>query len=105
MKAKDYAAKFGPDIYSDDQSVSMKATSQLLIELYKEVQNICDVRHVKFDRGILPIVREQNSKWNAVCRILEKEYGRALLKEDGYIDFLNYKIPGIKAKALNLQSL
>lgn len=95
-KAKEYYELYKLDLMDDDKAV--KAISDLIGDLNKEVKELQELRHVQFDRGMLPILKEINQKWNAIVRLFQKEYGAAPIKADGFKIFWLEKMPELKGK-------
>ena len=69
---------------------------ELLVQLLKEGEDLKQKRHVKFDRGFIPICKELNQKWNVIVDLVEKEMGMEVLKPNTYRYFLFLKIPGME---------
>lgn len=65
----------------------------MLVEMMREMMDICKVRNVKFDRGAVAVTKEMNDKWNKIATLFEKEYGRPILNHDGFIAFLKHEMP------------
>ena len=89
MKASDYFEKYKERITTQD------GVSDLFIEMSKEVGEIAKERKALTDSASRAIVQEINQKWNALCRMFEKEYGRPVLKRNGFLDFWKSKIPNL----------
>ena len=75
MKAKEYYELYKFDLMSEKDDKVLKAISDLVHDFNKEVTELREIRHVKFDRGMIPILKEMNQKWNAIVRLFQKEYG------------------------------
>lgn len=92
MKAKEYFEKY----FTDLDSISAEEIENRLRAFFKamnaESRDICNMRHVKLDSGVLGVLREQTNKWNAVGRLIEKKYGVLLLKQDGFINYWNCRL-------------
>ncbi len=95
-KAKDYYEQYKLAMLNDDMIVD--AIRDLIGDLNLEVKELQEVRHVKFDRAIYPILKEMNQKWNAIVRLFEKEYGVSPIKTDGYKIYWINKIPRLEGK-------
>ena len=97
MKAKQYADQFMAELNTakTEEDINQAAVN-LVIQLNKEVEDLKEQRHIKFDRGFIPICKELNQKWNAIVSIIEKRTGQQVLKENGYRDFLFRRIHGLK---------
>lgn len=97
-KAKDYYELFKFDLMSEDDEKANHALSEFIKALNDDVQELQKLRHVQFDRGIIPIMKEMNQKWNAVVRLFEKEYGRSPIKPDGFKIFWIRSMPELEGK-------
>lgn len=95
MKAKEYYEKYKDGLASEDRDTYLPAAHGLLSDLFLEAEEISRVRHVKFDRGAIPILREQNDKYKAIVRMFHKEFGYSPLKPDGFELVLEEKFPGV----------
>lgn len=87
MKAKEYHADFLKNVEKEGEKEAMIT---LITDFFNEVHTIADIRHVKSDAGMISIVKELNTKWNALCRLDQR------LKRNGFIEFVKYRIPEIK---------
>lgn len=97
-KAKDYYELFKFDLMSEDDEKANHALSEFIKALNDDVQELQKLRHVQFDRGIIPIMKEMNQKWNAVVRLFEKEYGHSPIKPDGFKIFWIRSMPELEGK-------
>ena len=98
MKAKEYYEKYKLDILSVDQGKYIPATQNFIQELFAEMQTISKARNVRFDRGFISIMKEQNDKYKAVVRLFEKEFGASPLRLDGFEMILERRFPGVLEK-------
>ena len=98
MKAKEYYEKYKAGLVSADEKVSLPAARGIITELMDEIGAVAKARHVQFDRGIIPIFREQNEKYKAVVRLFEKEYGASPIRMDGFELVLEKHFPGVVEK-------
>ena len=98
MKAKEYYEKHKAGLINVDKETALTATLGLIYELMNEVEAIVKARHVKYDRGFIPILREQNDKYKAIVRMFEKEYGASPIRTDGFELVLENRFPGITEK-------
>lgn len=103
MKAVDlfnkYEPRFFPAMRKDDDGIYrptigtptkdqiQETVLDIVCEFAKEVADIAKTRNVKALRVNDAIIKEQNDKWNAVCRLFEKKYGkgRSPLKHNGFL--------------------
>ena len=72
MKAIDYLEKYGDGIEEHCQ--------ELVEDFLMEAQEIVKKRNIKQERALLAVRDEQNLKWNKLCKLAEKKYGRPVLK-------------------------
>lgn len=86
MKAIEYADKFFKDFIENED----EAVKNLIMELFREGQDIMKQRHAKKDSSIMSILREQNLKWKACCNIINRK--QAILKLDGYEQILKHEM-------------
>ena len=98
MKAKEYYAKYKAGLMSADEEIFLSTIREFLSELFNEINTIKEARHVRFDSGFFPILREQNEKYKAVVRLFEKEYGSSPIREDGLELFLEHMMPEVVKK-------
>lgn len=98
MKAKEYYEKYKTGLASAEEKTYLTAAQGFISELLTEAKTIADARHVKFDRGFIPVLRELNEKYKAVVRMFEKEYGGSPIKPDGFELVLEARFPGIMGK-------
>lgn len=95
-KAQEYYELYKRALMNPEKS--SRAISDLIIELNIEVKELQKIRHVKFDRGIIPILKETNRKWNAIVCLFEKEYGASPIVRNGFRIFWLDKMPELKGK-------
>ena len=98
MKAKEYFEKYEGDIIKEAMSGDAKGdgpSAKMLIEFTKEMKQIIEARHVRIDRGVIHVIREQNQKWNAVANLFEKKYGVSPIKRDGFYKVMQKEIGGL----------
>ena len=96
-KAKEYYELYKKDLVSGGEATN-KAISNLIQALNADLLELQRIRHVKFDRGIIPILREVNQKWNAIVCLFEKEYGASPIKPDGFKIFWLKQMPELEGK-------
>lgn len=91
MKAIEYFKKYDEAIVEEIRAHDgeNKVLANLLKELLDEGLKICEKRKVVLDSSALNVMKEQNSKWNALCRLFEGKYKQEILKENGFIIWLN----------------
>lgn len=97
-KAKDYYELYKLELMSEDDETVNNALSKFIMAFNDEVSELQKIRHVRFDRGIIPIMKEMNQKWNAVVRLFEKEYGCSPIRLDGFKIFWTQSVPDFEGK-------
>ena len=98
MKAIEYYEKYKTGLLSEDNETYIPATQGLISDLLDESRALADKRHVQFDRGFIPILREQNEKYKAVFRLFVLDYGASPIKENGFEIILENHFPGVTEK-------
>ncbi len=93
MKAKEYYAKYRDRIASKDDKESLQGVCDMLFELGLEAQELIAKRKVRSDCGAVAVLRELNDKYNAVCRMFERDYGAPIIKQDGFMTYWRKQIP------------
>lgn len=96
MKAKEYFAKYEKGLVSESTDECSTAIAGLLTDMNAEVKKLMEVRHVKFDRGGIAVLKEMNEKWNAIVRLLEKKYGATPIIRDGFRTFWVREMPQLQ---------
>lgn len=96
MKAKEYYIPIKDAIDSGKAEDIKTVVSDMILNMNDEVEELCEKRHVQFDRGIYPIIKEMNDKWNAVVRLVEKDYRQSPILRDGYKKFWINQIPELE---------
>lgn len=98
MKAIDYYEKYGKAIYEErsGEEKSPESTYRLIIAMSKEMKDLCDRRHVKRISAMAGVIKEMNERWNAICKLFEKEYGKSPIVRDGFKEFWIRAVPQIK---------
>lgn len=95
MKAKEYYAKYKDQIMSKNGMNRTTALCDLLCELSNEAKEMIAKRNIKTDDGTVAVLHEMNEKFNAVCRLFEKEFGLTPLRKDGFMNYWRNKIPAL----------
>lgn len=96
MKAKEYYILVKEAIDGQKADELKTVASEIILNMNDEVEELCKKRHVQFDRGIFPIIKEMNDKWNVIVRLVEKDYGQSPLLRDGYKKFWINQIPELE---------
>lgn len=93
MKAKEYYSPIKDAIEAGTATALKNAVDNMFLGMSREVQELQEKRHVRIDRGIFPIIKEMNDKWNAVVNLIEKDYGESPVIRDGFKKYWIAKIP------------
>ena len=93
MKAKEYYAKYKDRIASVDYTESLQGVCDMNHELCMEAKELVAKRKVRTDGGAVAVLRELNDKYNAVCMMVERDYGAPIIKKDGFMCFWRQLIP------------
>lgn len=92
MKAVEYFDKYKNRFFIPDGDTYLEATYEedkitirdLLLAMTNEAMEIAEERKAQKSSAFTAIVREQNQKWNAICRLFANHYGFSPLKHDGF---------------------
>lgn len=84
MKAKDYFNKYKNGLASINKGTFVLAFREMYQEMFKECVDTMHARHIKRDDAAVSVFKEMNEKYNALCRLLAKEYGKSPIKENGF---------------------
>lgn len=93
MKAKELYAKYKERIASENDEESVRGLCELLADLGAETKELIAKRKVTTDCGGTAVLRELNDKYNAVCRMFERDYGASPIKKDGFMTYWRKQIP------------
>lgn len=97
MKAAEYFDKYQGRIFPMIEGELTEEQTDIILDLFREfaeeVVTLCESRLVKTNESIVSVLKEQNQKWNALCRIFVKQCGISPIKEDGLIVFYRLQIP------------
>ena len=93
MKAKEYYAKYRGRISSPDDKVSLHGIADLVFDLSMELKSLLEKRNIRTNRAAASVVVELNDKYNAVCRMFEKDYPVSPIKQDGFMTYWRRQIP------------
>jgi len=89
MKAIDYFNKYRLTI------VDNKELTKLVQEMSEEVKELAKKRNTNSDSSVVSIIKEINQKWNKLCGLYEKEYGKSILIRNGFLIYWEAKIPNL----------
>jgi hypothetical protein len=78
MRAIVYANQLGPGKDFD------KRVLRVLQSFIAEAEKMIALRNCQIPECYQAVMDEQNGKWRALCRILEKRYKQPVLKLDGF---------------------
>ena len=53
-------------------------------EMFKECIDTTGTRQIKRNDAVVSVFKEMNERYNALCRLLAKEYGSSPIKENGF---------------------
>lgn len=84
MKAKDYFNKYKNGLASENKDVYVLTFREMYQEMFKECVATMHTRQTKRDDAVVSVFKEMNEKYNALCRLLAKEYGKSPIKENGF---------------------
>lgn len=101
-KAKLYYNEYKDLITSTDDDVSIKAISDLYNCLLDETKELITKRKAKTNSVTVAIIKEENDKWNAICRMFEKDFGMSPIAKDGFINMECILVPDLK-KCLEIE--
>ena len=82
MKAKEYYEKYLIGLTPENEKEKMW---ELITAFLAEVVEIQKTRQAKSNSALIAIFREQNQKWNALCKYDSN------LKRDGFIEVVKYR--------------
>jgi len=85
LKAKEYYEKYHEFIKSEDSQVVAKAINDAIKDYLKECNSLITSRHIRCFAALVAILKEQNQKYNAFCRMFDPR----ILKEDGFKVYIN----------------
>lgn len=84
MKAKDYFNKYKNGLASESKDAYVLAFGEMYQEMFKECVDTMHTRNIKRNDAVVSVFKEMNEKYNAICRLLAKEYGNSPIKENGF---------------------
>lgn len=84
MKAKEYFDKYKNGLASEDKDTYVLTFREMYQEMFKECVNTMETRQVKQNNAVVSVFKEMNDRYNAICRLLAKEYGESPIKENGF---------------------
>lgn len=93
MKAVQYFEKYREQIIDTDEKKAVEAIGQLVYDLSMEAKEMIRSRHVKTNSGAVAVILELNQKYNAVCRLFQKNYGTSPLLQNGFLTYWAKQIP------------
>lgn len=84
MKAKDYFDKYKNGLASENKDAYVLTFREMYQEMFKECVDAMHARQIKRNDAVVSVFKEANDKYNAICRLLAKEYGNSPIKENGF---------------------
>ena len=84
MKAKDYFNKYKNGLASENKDTYVLTFREMYQEMYNECVDTMLTRQIKKNDAVVSVFKEMNEKYNALCRLLAKEYGNSPIKENGF---------------------
>ena len=90
MKAKEYFDTYSSRILPQNED-SEKAAVSMFNDMDKEFKSLIEARHIQKLPALQALIREMNTKWNAVVTLFEKK-GCYMLKKDGFTSIMNLRI-------------
>jgi hypothetical protein len=84
MKAKDYFDKYKRGLASKDEATYLLTFREMYQEMFKECVDTIAARNIKRNDAVVSVFKEMNEKYNALCRLLAKEYRNSPIKENGF---------------------
>lgn len=79
MKAKDYFNKYKNGLSSENRDTYVLSFREMYQEMFKECVDTMHIRQIKRNDAVVSVFKEMNERYNAICRLLVKEYGRGIL--------------------------
>ncbi len=95
MKAKEIVKKFVGKVKDNlsNEGLINECIDEIVIQFWNDFAHLRSARNIKFDKGLLPLFRELDNKWNTVRRLLFKRYGQHLIKPEGFGIILKMRFP------------
>lgn len=106
MKAKDYYDKYRPRVYEVEGGLSHKLASgkevtvpptkeamaqvsnDIIEDFLNESAEIAKRRKIFQPHALKGLIEEFNDKWNAFCRLFERDYGESPFAHNGFRELL-----------------
>lgn len=83
MKAKDYFEKYREPLHQTaNKEARGKIITDIFIEMSAEGSQLGKTRNIQREEALTAIIEEMNGKWNALVRLVEKEFGAGVLVRD-----------------------
>lgn len=87
MRATEYFEKYDQplmEVFRIGGEKVADVAGDFACEFFREMGDICEMRHVTRMSGINGVVKDQNNKWNKVVRLFTTKYGCSPIKQDGF---------------------
>ena len=98
MKAKEYFDTYSSRILPQNED-SEKAIVSMFNDMDKEFKALVKSRHILKTPALQALIREVNTKWNAVVTLFEKK-GCYMLKKDGFTSIMDLRIQEATAEVM-----
>ena len=88
MRAKDYFDKYKNGLVSEDRDTYVLTVQEMYQEMFKECVDTIRVRRITriaSTHAVVSVFKEMNEEYNALCRLLAKEYMGSPIKENGFV--------------------
>jgi hypothetical protein len=84
MKAKDYFDRYKNGLASKDKDTYVLTFREMYREMFQECVDTMHIRHIERNDAVVSVFKEMNERYNALCRLLAKEYGNSPIKANGF---------------------
>lgn len=98
MKAKEYFEKYARPIINDFAGRKTDILEAMIAELYNETIDKIQESKSKTDSTVIGICRQQCQKYDRITEMFEDQYGRIILKKDGFKKILVKRIPELEGR-------
>jgi hypothetical protein len=84
MKAKDYFDRYKNGLASKDKDTYVLTFREMYREMFQECVDTMHIRHIERNDAVVSVFKAMNERYNALCRLLAKEYGNSPIKKNGF---------------------
>ena len=97
MKAKEYAEEL---LASDLSTTELqdKALFKVVYALMEEAAKLCEIRHSSSTSCLIAALKEQQDKWRAFARIVNKRAGGDVIRPDGFKELMYKEFPELEGQ-------